>query len=210
MRVPVDDPPPAVLQAPTANASAAISTKRVKTTMYTRQEYSSEASPSMCGCASLGQYFLGPPPAGRPPVAVGALWSRLTGRRCGFPILARRFFDPKRPVDAGRFHEEIVGPGTFVVLRHPGARPSGVGDDADGAAADGAAECQLESAGAGRRFVGGFPMDADAAGFAGHVADGPRAAAGPRPDGARDGDDRLRLGRSGRAALKQQEQKQSG
>src|SRR5688572_11631149 len=210
MRVPVDDPPPAVLQAPTANAIAAISTKRVKTAMYTRQEYPSEASPSMCGSASLGQYFLAPPPAGLPPAAARALWFWWTGRRCGFPVFSGGFLDAKRPVDAGRFHEEIVGPRTFVVLRHPGARPSRIGDDADGAAADGAAECQLEGAGAGRRFVDGFPMDADAAGFAGHVADGARAAAGPRPDGARDGDDGLRRGRRARAAVEEQEEQQSG
>ena len=53
-----------------------------------------------------------------------------------------------------------------------------------GPAADGAAQRQLERAGAGRRFIRGFPDDPETAGFAGNVADGGRAAPLPRSDRA--------------------------
>src|SRR5574341_1091384 len=158
MRVPVDDPPLAVLHAATPAVIAVMSTKRVKTPMYTRQEYS-------------GSF-------------VGSL-----------SVFPRRLFYPERPVDVGRFHEEIVGPGAFVVLSGTGTHPAGVGDDADGAAADGAAERELERAGAGRRLIGCLPDNAEPAGFAGHVAHRPSAAPRPRSDDLCDGDDWLRLGR---------------
>ncbi len=80
-------------------------------------------------------------------------------------VSAGGFLDPELPVDVGRFHEEIVGPGAFVVFRGTGAHALVIGDDAEGPAADGAAQRQLECAGAGRRFVRGLPDDAKAAGF---------------------------------------------
>src|SRR5687768_16567720 len=133
IRVPVEEPPLAVLHAPTPTAIADISTKRAKTGMYTRQEYPDSA------------------------LARGGR----TRRGCKLP---GRFLDAERPVDIGRFHEEIVGARAFIVLGRPTAHPFRVGDDADCAAADGAAQRQLERAGAGRRFVGCLPVDAEAPG----------------------------------------------
>jgi putative ABC transport system ATP-binding protein len=78
-------------------------------------------------------------------------------------------------------------------LGRPTARPCGVGDDADGPAADGAAQRQLEGAGAGRGLVRRLPINPEAAGLARHVADGGSATALPGPDGAGDRDDRSRL-----------------
>ena len=107
--------------------------------------------------------------------------------------LAGGFLDAERPVDIGRFHEEIVGARAFVVLGRPTAHPFVVGNDADGAAADGAAQSELEGAGAGGGFVRSLPVNAEPPGLARHVAHGGGATALPRPYGTDDRDDRTRL-----------------
>ena len=103
------------------------------------------------------------------------------------------FLDSERPVDAGGFHEKIVGSGAFVGLDGTGAYAAVVSDDGNGSAADAAAQRQLEMAGAGRHFIGCLPGDSKPPGIRVDVTDRHRAMPRPRADLSRDADERWGL-----------------